>query len=93
MDEHRAEMLLEEDRTPVEAGQVERELGEMLGELSCCPAHGLEEMGLPEAGFLVGAEVRTFEDAGLLTRARGVVLRLRNGAEFQLTIEQSAAAR
>lgn len=33
--------------------------------------------------------VPTFEDAGLLTRDRGLVLRMSNGAEFQLTIVQS----
>jgi hypothetical protein len=33
--------------------------------------------------------VRTFEDAGVLTTDRGLVIRLSNGQEFQITIVQS----
>lgn len=33
--------------------------------------------------------IRTFEDAGVLTTDRGLVLRLSNGQEFQITIVQS----
>ena len=36
------------------------------------------------------ASVRTFADAGLLTRDRGLVLRFANGLEVQLTIVRSA---
>ena len=32
---------------------------------------------------------RTFEDAGLLTMDKGVVVTLHNGKQFQLTIKQS----
>lgn len=35
----------------------------------------------------------TFRDAGLLTDNAGVVLRLANGAEFQITIVQSRVGR
>ena len=38
------------------------------------------------------ARVSTFEDVGMLTRNRGLVVRLQNGAEFQLTIVQSRDA-
>ena len=38
------------------------------------------------------ARVSTFEDVGMLTRNRGLVVRLQNGAEFQLTIVQSQEA-
>lgn len=34
-------------------------------------------------------EVVTFADAGVLTQNRGLVVRTREGAEFQLTIVQS----
>ena len=34
--------------------------------------------------------VRSFEDCTLLTRNKGLVLTLSNGAEFQITIVQSA---
>src|SRR5262245_24801951 len=35
------------------------------------------------------ADVRTFAEAGVLTRNRGLVLRMPNGAEFQITIVRS----
>ncbi len=38
-------------------------------------------------------EVRTFADSGLLTRDRGIVLRLAQGQEFQVTIVLSERAR
>jgi hypothetical protein len=41
---------------------------------------------------LANAQVKTFEDAGLLTRDRGIVLTLEDGSEFQVTIVQSAKA-
>lgn len=36
------------------------------------------------------ASAISFEDAGILTRNRGVVLRMNDGSEFQITIVQSA---
>ena len=38
---------------------------------------------------LAEARVRTFEDAGLMTRNKGVQITLPDGSEFQLTILQS----
>jgi hypothetical protein len=37
--------------------------------------------------------VSTFEEAGVMTMNRGLVVRLTNGAEFQVTIVRSARAR
>ena len=39
------------------------------------------------------ADAMTFRDAGLLTDNAGVVIRLANGAEFQITIVQSRVGR
>jgi hypothetical protein len=39
------------------------------------------------------SDVSTFEEAGVMTMERGLVVRLTNGAEFQITIVQSARAR
>lgn len=36
--------------------------------------------------------VTTFEDAGVLTMDEGLVLRLADGTEFHLTVQQSSAA-
>jgi CobQ-like glutamine amidotransferase family enzyme len=41
-------------------------------------------------GMLEIRRVATFEDAGVLTRNRGLVVRLADGSEFQITIVQSA---
>lgn len=38
---------------------------------------------------LIGCTVRTFEEAGILTRDRGLVIQLPGGDEYQLTIVQS----
>jgi len=35
-------------------------------------------------------EVRTYEDAGILTHNKGLVLRLPDGSEFQVTVVKSA---
>jgi hypothetical protein len=35
------------------------------------------------------ADVRTFEFAGLMTRDKGLVVKLKDGTEFQLTIVKS----
>ena len=35
------------------------------------------------------ASVRTFQEAGVLTRNRGVVVRCKDGTTFQLTVVQS----
>ena len=45
-----------------------------------------------ESDELVIDRVATFEDRCLLTRNRGLVIRLDNGAEFQVTIVQSKRA-
>jgi len=34
--------------------------------------------------------ITTFEDAGVMTRNKGVVLRMENGSEFQITIVKSS---
>ena len=39
------------------------------------------------------AEVRTFEEAGVLTMNKGLVVRLPDGSKFQLTIVQSGLPR
>ena len=43
---------------------------------------------LPEE--LAGVEmVRTFEEAGILTDDKGLVLRMKDGSEFQITVVRS----
>lgn len=48
----------------------------------------------PQETFIDGIrEVQTYEDASILTRDNGIVIRMANGAEFQVTIVQSRTAR
>jgi hypothetical protein len=77
----------EEEAGPAEL--LERDLGELLGSFVYCNAEDRAEINAPEAAFLEKAKVRSFEDAMLLTSDRGLVLRLANGNEFQITIVQS----
>jgi len=42
---------------------------------------------------VVVAEVVTFRDAGVLTYDRGLVVRMVDGSEFQVTLVQSRGAR
>lgn len=39
------------------------------------------------------ASATSFEDAGIMTRDRGVVFRMKDGSEFQITIVRSAMPR
>jgi hypothetical protein len=57
----------------------DRDMESMLSEiLECAETEDLE-----------GCRVSTFDEAGLLTGNRGLVVRLADGEEFQLTIVQS----
>lgn len=38
-------------------------------------------------------QIETFEDAGILTMNKGLVVRLHDGSEFQITIVQSKTTR
>jgi len=59
-----------------------RELREVLMAL-------LEDATYEEGSVLEDAQVYSYEEAGLLTRDEGLVLKLANGNEFQITIVQS----
>lgn len=57
-------------------------------EEACDERESLVDMDDEDHGVFVD-RVSTFDDGGLLTRNAGVVLKLSNGDEFQLTIVQS----
>lgn len=75
----------------------ESDVRELLECLLLAAAGGeLEDVGVMDSeqeDAVREARVRSFNDAGLLTNNEGIVLRLRNGAEFQLQIVQSKEAR
>jgi len=75
---------------------MEAELRECLvGEQSLAAAlsqvmDGIDDEMVDEDGNGVRVtDVETFEEAGLLTRAHGLVLRMGDGSEFQITIVRS----
>ncbi len=51
-----------------------------------------DEFAIDEVESVV-RKIVSFEDAGLLTHDRGVVISLRDGSEFQVTIAQSGSYR
>ena len=66
--------------------QVQDNLHELLETLSCELQFNEEyriETGLADAKF------RTFEEAGIMTNNKGIVIRYANGSEYQLTIVKS----
>ena len=73
-----------EKRGPTEE-DVERALIELL-------LNAADEGQTPGDVDLTDARADTFDEAGLLTRDRGVVLRLPGGQEFQITVVQSKSA-
>ena len=50
-------------------------------------------MYLGESEVPVASRVDTFDDAGILTMNKGLIVELENGEEFQITIVQSREAR
>jgi hypothetical protein len=50
-------------------------------------------MYLGESEVPVASRVDTFDDAGILTMNKGLIVELENGEEFQITIIQSREAR
>lgn len=45
--------------------------------------------GLDDAALLADASAETFEAAGLMTRDDGLVVRLADGTEYQITVQRS----
>src|ERR1041384_6802475 len=68
---------VDQDEPEVDEAGLEKLLSELFIEATS------HEEGLERA------RVSTFEEEGVLTRDRGIVLRLRDGAEFQISIVRS----
>lgn len=70
--------------------QVEEFLQQLLTNLADADPDNDELVDLADdMSEMADASVRTFEDMGLLTSNKGVVLRLKNGSEFQIAVHQS----
>ncbi len=47
------------------------------------------ELDLVDTALGEGSNIKTYAEAGILTRDSGLVLRMEDGSEFQITIKQS----
>lgn len=47
------------------------------------------ELDLVDTALGEVSNIKTYAEAGILTRDSGLVLRMENGSEFQITIKQS----
>ncbi len=63
-------------------------LMELLGEVSCMDKLDLDEAGLPH-GLADVEEARSFQAAQVLTNNAGLVVQMKDGSGFQLTIVRS----
>lgn len=73
---------------------LEESLVDLLGTVTFLTVDGaapsdVEEAGEALVGLFADCTVDTYEDSGVLTHNRGIVLRTRDGAEYQLTIHRS----
>jgi hypothetical protein len=74
------------------AQRIQELLHGLLDEIACMDEEDMDNAGLSDTAILSEASVSTFGEAGLLTSDAGIVLRLEDGTEFQLTIVQSRRA-
>ena len=51
--------------------------------------HPSQELGYADDEYQI-ARTETFEEAGVLTRNRGLIVGMRDGAEFQVTVVRSS---
>ena len=79
----RTKSVAEGERALTEQGFVACLLSVLVDDEPCCAVF--------DPSAVVGAE--TFEDAGVLTRNHGLVVRMADGSEFQLTVVRSKPAR
>lgn len=68
----------------------EKSLGETMGEVEVCEAlRDLIEMEGKEYGLGDGIRSRSFSEAGVMTSNIGMVIRLADGSEYQITVIRS----
>ena len=82
----------EDDTVEMDEQQLQDCLVELFEQLALMGRGGDYPDDLPEELSAV-SHARTFEDVGVLTNSAGLVLRMTDGSEFQITIVQSRQAR
>lgn len=68
---------------------MQNRLRELLEAVAVMDAEDRDDAGLLDFEDLEGASTRTFEEAGVLTLDAGLLLRLADGSEYQLTVVRS----
>ena len=68
--------------------QMQNALESLLANLIEAQRRGRDEIEMPD-GMGEITEVEDFVQAGVLTQDKGLIIRLADGSEFQLTINQS----
>lgn len=73
----------------MEEQEIQDRLSQVLTELADLIGGGAGRDAPEAAETFEDAEIQTFEEAGVLTGNRGLVVRLASGPEFQITIIRS----
>ena len=79
----------EQEQAPIADREFEEQLTELLKSVSYLDGDERVHMSLEGAEVFADAEVRTFDEAGILTSNLGLIVRLASGSEFQITIIRS----
>lgn len=78
-----------EEEDAMNAATVAESLSELVSELTYLDAEDVAATFSPEVSGFMGATVRTYESAGVLTRDAGFVITLEDGSEYQITVVRS----
>lgn len=74
---------------PTTSALVAERMASLLGEFSYMDEADRDAANLTDADLFQDAAIRSYAEAGVLTRDDGLVVRLADGAEYQITIVKS----
>lgn len=80
----------DEDDEPMTTAQtVAASLSELVSELTYLDAEDVAATFSGEVAGLMGSTVRSYEEAGVLTRDAGFIVSMEDGSEYQITVVRS----
>jgi hypothetical protein len=80
---------IEEDEMPTTAHTVAASLSELVSELTYLDPEDVVATFSADVSGLIGSTVSTYEEAGVLTRDAGFIVRMEDGTEYQVTVVRS----
>lgn len=80
---------IEEEGDSMDRNTVAASLSELVSELTYLDAEDVAATFSADVSGLMGATVTSYEDAGVLTRDAGFVIRMEDGSEYQVTVVRS----